>query len=157
MKNSIPLKLFALIGLAVFMFNSCAAIRTAPFDQYSYQKAVEIKVDASRLMDKAITPYQDHSQEIADLFVDVEKITVYEKDKPNNGISYQMWKLLSDDDKNLLAGFFKNWKEKGKFSQVFLKESKNQVVEAMDILIQYEGKKDKKSENSLMNIILDNQ
>ncbi len=155
--EKIQLKIFSLALLAMLILSSCAAIRTAPFDQYSYQKAVEIKVDASRLMDKATTPYQNHFQEVENLFRDVEKIAAYEQNKPNNGISYQMWKLLADEDKNLLAGFFKEWNEKGQFSKVFLDESKSQVVEAMDILIQYEGKKDKETENSLMGIILGNQ
>ena len=143
--------------IVVLMVSSCAAIRTAPFDQYSYQKAVEIKVEASQLMDKATTPYQEHAEEIEELLLDAQKMVVYEQNKPNNGISYEMWKLLADADKNLLAGFFKRWNEQGQFSTVFLGEAKPQVLEAMDILIQYEGKKDKESENSLMNLIRANQ
>ena len=143
--------------IVVLMLSSCAAIRTAPFDQYSYQKAVEIKVEASQLMDKATTSYQEHAEEVEELLLDAEKMVVYEQNKPNNGISYEMWRLLADADKNLLAGFFKRWKEQGQFSDVFLGEAKAQIVEGMDFLIQYEGKKDKQSENSLMNFITANQ
>ncbi len=148
---------FLLITIIVLMVSSCAAIRTAPFDQYSYQKAVEIKVEASQLMDKATTPYQEHTEAIEELLLDAQKMVAYEQNKPNNGISYEMWKLLADADKNLLAGFFKRWNEQGQFSPVFLGEAKPQVLEAMDILIHYEGKKDKESENSLMNLIRANQ
>lgn len=157
--KKIQLRVFSLASIIMLMFSSCAAIRTAPFDQYSYQRAVEIKVDASRLMDKAVTPYKNHSQEIEELFVDLEKIVAYEQNKPNNEISYKMWKLLVDEDKNLLAGFFKKWNESdnGKMRPVFANEAKSQVIEAMNILIQYEGKKDKESENGLMRIILGNQ
>jgi hypothetical protein len=64
-----------------------------------------------------------------------------------------MWKIFSDKEKNLLAGFFKRWEEKGKFSAVFLGESKKQVLDAMDLLIQYESKKDKVSQDGLLNLI----
>ncbi|MEM1338397.1 MAG: hypothetical protein AAF717_15910 [Bacteroidota bacterium] len=148
---------FLLVSGFLLLMSACTALRTAPFDQYSYQKAVEIKVDASRLMDKASTPYQDNVDEVEELLVAVEKMVVYEQNKPNNGISYEMWRFISDEEKNSLAGFFKEWKETGQFSDVFLQQAKPQIVAAMDILIQYEGKKDKESENSLRNIILGNQ
>ena len=37
----------------------------------------------------------------------------YEKNKPDNVISYQMWLLMTDADKNSVAGLLKRWKEKG--------------------------------------------
>lgn len=156
--NSVPLKpkAFCLLSFLVFLFTSCEVLKTAPYDQYSYQNTIEIKVDASRLMDKAVTPYENHLEEVEILFIDIEKMMEYEKNKPNNEITYAMWQILSDDEKNLLAGFFKRWKEQGSFSETFLTESKAQVMEAMDILIQYEGRKDPESKNKLMNIITGN-
>jgi hypothetical protein len=145
------------VSIGIFLFGSCSGIKTAPYDQYSYQKAVEIKVDASRLMDKATTPYEEHTQEADNLLTEMEKMVVYKLNRPNNEISYRMWQLQSDADKNLLAGFLKKWNEKGKFSQAFLDEAKPQVMEAMNILIQYEGRKDKQAESSLMDLILANQ
>ena len=148
--------IFYFLTSLVFILTSCEALKTAPYDQYSYQKTIEIKVDASRLMDKAVTPYETHLEDIEALFIEVEKMTEYEKNKPNNEITYAMWQILSDEEKNLLAGFFKRWKEQGSFSETFLTESKAQVMEAMDILIQYEGRKDPESKNKLMNIITGN-
>ena len=77
----------------------------------------------------------------------------YEKNKPNNEITFAMWQLLNDKEKSLLAGFFKRWEEKETLSPVFLKESKKQVIEALDLLIQYEIKKDNQSKDSLLEII----
>ncbi len=142
--------------LLLVLFTSCEALKTAPYDQYSYQNTIEIKVDASRLMDKAVNPYENHLEEVETLFIDIEKMIEYEKNKPNNEITYAMWQILSDEEKNLLAGFFKRWKDQGSFSETFLTESKAQVMEAMDILIQYEGRKDPESKNKLMNIITGN-
>ncbi len=144
-----------LIFLATLL-GSCTALKTAPFDQYSYQNTIAIKVDAARLMDKATTPYTENEVEVEEVKIALEKMLIYEQNKPNNGISYEMWKLLSDDDKNLLAGFLKRWKEKGTFSPIFLQESKAQVTEAFDILIRYEGKKDKETKQSLLDLILTN-
>lgn len=147
---ALPLILFTIL------FTSCTAIKTAPYDQYSYQKAVEIKVDASRLIDQSVNPYIDYSEDINTLLVDIEKIILYEENKPSNSISYRMWALLGNEKKNLLAGYLKKWENEGKLSNVFVNQAKSQIEEAMDMLIQYEGKKDKVSKAKLMDIITSN-
>lgn len=144
------------VVLSMLLMTSCDSLKTAVYDQYSYQKSVEIKVEASSLMDKAITPYADNLVEIETLDKEIQKIVEYEKNKPNNEITYAMWKILSNKEKNLLSGFFKRWKEKGQLSQFFVTEAKAQVLEAMDLLIQYEGKKDKESKDKLLDIITSN-
>lgn len=157
--NQNPLKKITsiiLVVVGVMLMTSCDALKTAVYDQYSYQKSVEIKVEASSLMDKAITPYADNKEEIEALNKEIQKIVEYEKNKPNNEITYAMWKILSNKEKNLLAGFFKRWEEKGQMSQFFVTEAKAQVLEAMDLLIQYEGKKDKVAKDRLLDIITSN-
>lgn len=154
MKN---LKLLHFFTIATFLLlASCSALKTAPYDQYSYQKAVEIKVDASQLIDKASTAYQDHIKEINHLENEITKIVEYEKYKPNNEITYEMWLLLSNKEKNLLSGFLNRWKEKGKLSPYFVEEAKQQIVEAMNLLIQYEGKKELEVKNQLIDLISKN-
>lgn len=132
---------------------SCNSLKTAVYDQYSYQKTVEIKVEASNLIDKATTPYTDHLKNIGELGLEIQKIIEYEKNKPNNDITYAMWQVLGNKDKNLLVGFFKRWKEKGQLNAVFVEEAKAQIMEAMDLLIQYETKKDKESKDKLLQLI----
>lgn len=136
---------------------SCESTRTAVFDQYSYQKTTELKVEASKLMDKATAPYAKHQQETEAFFLQVEKLIEYEKNKPDNETTFAMWKLLTDEEKNLLSGFFKRWKEKESLSPIFLQESKKQVMEAIDMLIQYEIKKDKTSKDGLLSLINSNK
>lgn len=157
--NQNPLKKITsiiLVVVGVMLMTSCDTLKTAVYDQYSYQKSIEIKVEASSLMDKAITPYADNKEEIEALNKEIQKIVEYEKNKPNNEITYAMWKILSNKEKNLLAGFFKRWEEKGQMSQFFVTEAKAQVLEAMDLLIQYEGKKDKVAKDRLLDIITSN-
>ncbi|WP_296146393.1 hypothetical protein [uncultured Flavobacterium sp.] len=146
----------ALMLLLAFTTFSCESTRTAVFDQYSYQKTTELKVETSKLMDKATTPYSKNLAEVEALFLNIEKLAEYEKNKPDNQITFAMWTILTDKEKNLLGGFFKRWKEKETLTPVFLEESKNQVLEAMDLLIQYEIKKDKQSKDSLLDLISKN-
>ena len=64
-----------------------------------------------------------------------------------------MWQLLANKDKNLLVGFFKRWQEKGQLNTVFVEEAKSQIMKAMDLLLQYEIKKDKETKDALLNLI----
>jgi len=148
------LKYVAFLFSLIVIFTSCEALKTAAYDQYSYQKSVEIKVEASNLIDKAITSYSENIDAIEDLNLEIQKIVEYEKNKPNNEITYAMWQLLNDEEKNMLSGFLKHWQEKDKLSQIFVTEAKGQIMEAMDLLIQYEGKKDKEAKTKLLDLIL---
>jgi hypothetical protein len=149
-------KLKLLLIPVLLLIVSCNSTKTALYDQYSYQKTTELKVTSSQLMDMATTPYSTHKEAVEKLLLEIDKLTEYEKNKPNNEITFAMWKVLSDREKNLLAGFFKRWEQKGTFSQIFLDESKKQIMEALDLLIQYEVNKDKVSKDGLLNIISKN-
>ena len=151
MKNLLN-KYIAIVFLVVTTV-SCESTRTAIFDQYSYQRTTELKVETSKLIDKATTPYSKNTVEIEALLLNIEKLAEYEKNKPDNDITFAMWTVLSDQEKNLLGGFFKRWKEKETLSPTFVTESKKQVLEALDLLIQYEIKKDKTSKDSLLDLI----
>ncbi|MCV9926353.1 hypothetical protein OIU83_01715 [Flavobacterium sp. LS1R49] len=144
-----------LIGIS-FAIISCNSTKTTAFDPYSYQKTIEIKVEATKLMNKGITPYTTHKEEVEALLLNIEKLTQYEKSKLNNEITFAMWKILNNKEKNLLAGFFKRWKTKGILSPAFIEESKKQVLNALDLLIQYEVKKDKESKDALLDLINSN-
>ena len=147
------LKSLYLILISSFVIFSCQSVKTALYDQYSYQQTTFIKVEASNVMDKATTPFSNNKEIVEKLLLDIDKLVEYEKNKPNNEITFAMWKILTDKEKNLLTGFFKRWEEKGSFSPVFLQEAKKQVTGALDLLIQYEVKKDKESKDSLLNLI----
>ncbi len=142
-----------LCALAFLLVTSCASLRTAAFDQYSYQKGTEIKVDASRLMDKATMSYDSQKAAIENLQAELEKMVEYEKNKPDNKISYAMWKMIANPDKNFIAGFLKRWKDKGTLSSFFIKEAKGQTLEALDLILQYEGKKDPAAEKRLQGML----
>lgn len=150
------MKTLKIISSLLFLFTittSCESIKTAMYDQYSYQQTTAIKVEALSVMNKATTPFSNNKEVVEKLLLDVDKLVEYEKNKPNNEITYAMWQILMNKEKNLLRGFFKRWEEKGSFTPVFLEESKKQVTDALDLLIQYEVKKDKQSKDSLLDLI----
>lgn len=147
------LKLASFLIVLSFTITSCISTKTALYDHYSYQKTTELKVETIKLMNVATQPYALHKEEVENLLLDLDKLAEYEKNKPNNEITFAMCKILNDKEKNLLAGFFKRWETKGILSKTFLEESKKQVSDALDLLIQYEIKKDKESKDELLNLI----
>lgn len=138
---------------AIMLLTSCQSLKTVIFDQYSYQKTTELKVETLILIEHATTSYENHKEIAEKLLLDIEKLKEYEKNKPNNEITFAMWQVLSDKEKNLVGGFFKLWKEKQSLSATFVEESKKQMETAFDLLIQYEIKKDKTSKDNLLAII----
>ena len=108
------------------------------------------------VMGNATTMYKNQEEIVKKLLLDIEKLKEYEKNKPNNEITFAMWTIFTDKEKNLVGGFFKLWEEKQTLSPVFIEESKKQITEAFDLLIQYEIKKDKVSKDNLLALISQN-
>ncbi|MFD0962958.1 hypothetical protein [Pseudofulvibacter geojedonensis] len=141
------------LAITLLTLTACNSIKTAIYDQYSYQQEIALKVETNSLLNHATEPYTDYKEEVEKLLLEMEKMEEYEKNKPNNSISYKMWELMTDEERNSVAGLFKMWKEKGQLSAVFLEESKVQVSQAFDALIKYEVSKDKEKENLLLEIL----
>ncbi len=150
------MKKFITLCIVLFSLNSCNIAKTAVFDQYVYQKTIEIKVETENLIDKATTPYNEHLTEIEALNKELKVIMEYEKNRANNGISQNMWKLLTDPNKNFIGGFLQHWQRSQTVSPAFIPEAKQQINEAFNRLIQYEMKKDKSNENKLESFINSN-
>lgn len=143
--------------LLIIVNTSCVNFKTAIYDQYSFQKTVELKIDALQLMESATTPYKDNEKAISHFLKEVDKIIEYEKYKPRNKISYAMWKLIKNPKSNLLGGFFECWKTQNQLSKAFIKEAKLQISEALDMLLHYEGKKSRTAKANILNILSNNQ
>ena len=133
--------------LAIIMA-SCVSL----YDHYTYTETIETKLQALSVMDLSDEPYSEHETEVMALKNQIEKMLTYEKAKSKNAITIKMWEVLHND-KNLIGSYIKLWKQKGTMNPVFIDEAKPQIAEAFDILIQFEEKKDKKSENILANFI----
>ena len=139
--------------LFVILFVSCNTIKTAIYDQYSYQQDIALKVETLAVLKHGTESYDAFETQIEHLLLEMEKMEEYEKNKPNNSISYKMWELMTDENRNSVAGLFKMWKTKGQLSSVFLLEANDQIEAAFDALIKYEISKNKENENILLNVL----
>ena len=132
---------------------SCNALKTAVYDQYSYQQTVSLKIESEALIKNATNSFTTYKTEVDDLILDLKKLVEYEKNKPNNQITYAMLKIMADQDKNLLAGFLKRWEEENTLSQAFTDEASAQITEAFDLILKYEGNKNKDNKQSILDYL----
>ncbi len=134
-------KSFVIFGL-LLSATGCASI--SRYDQYSYMQAVNLKVDSLKLMDSAGDAYSNHKPEVQDIKVRTEKAYEYEKGRPKNEVTTDMWKLMIDPKGGLLGGFLVLWEESGTVSPAFVPEKKKQIASGFDEIISLESEKIKK-------------
>ncbi|OGS28219.1 MAG: hypothetical protein A2297_01920 [Elusimicrobia bacterium RIFOXYB2_FULL_48_7] len=130
-----------LVGLLIGSMLGCATI--SPFSQHAYSQAVELKVDALRLMDNATDTYSKHTEEVEQLLLRIEKAYEYEKGRPKNEITTQLWEMLIDPDKDMLGTFLKDWKTRDSLEAYLVGEKKKQIRSAFDKIIELESGKRK--------------
>jgi hypothetical protein len=105
------------------------------------KKAVNAKVDALALMDKAVEPYASHRNDVAVFQIELEKTYEYERGRPLNRNTIMQWDILRDPNRDLLGGFLKEWKENEKLMPVYIERKKAQIGTAFDQIIQLESGK----------------
>jgi hypothetical protein len=138
-KESFFLRLFAAMLFILTVSGGCKPL-IAGYDQYAYAQATSLKVDALALMDKASDDYNRHTQEVADMNIKMQKAYEYEKNRPQNSITADMWNLMMND-KSLYGGFIVLWKEQKTVGQFTIDEAKKKVAENFDRISQLESKK----------------
>lgn len=111
----------------------------AKYDNVAYQQATSLKVDSLALMGKANEVYSTHESAVVELNLKVDKAYEYAKGRPKNEIITKQWSILKDPNRNLLGGYLKRWKEKGKLSEIFIKEAKGNVSLGFDQVIGLES------------------
>jgi len=121
---------------------SCNTI--AHFDQAAYTEVTSVESDALSLMDKATEEYSTHKQEIDDISNKIQKVYLYDKNRPKNKITEEMWNLIIDPNGHLYGGFLTRWKAEGKLNAAFIDETKKKMQENFDRIAQLESKKIKK-------------
>ena len=125
-------------------FLGCATI--SQFDQYAYVQTTSLKVDALQTMDLAVENFEDHTAEVLTLKANLQKIYEYEKNRPNNAITLEMWEKMLKEDGNLIGGFLAKWEKQGTQNPFFINEAKKIIGPAFDQIAQLESKKIKPSE-----------
>ena len=148
---------YLVIVLLAFFATSCESFRVPSYDQVAYQKTIEIKVEADYLLNNSTENYSTYEKDVDQLKKQIAFILEYEKNRPNNQISYSMWQLISDENRNLLIGYFELWKKNNKLSKEFSSEVKKQMNEVFSLLLKYEALKTKENKSKLLELINSNK
>lgn len=123
----------------VLVLTGCASI--AKFDQQAYNNAVNAKVSALTLMDKAITPYQQNQTDIAALHYALNQGYEYANGIPKNKITTQQWAIMKNPHGHLMGGFLTHWQAKQTLKPAFIKNVKSLVSAGFDTIIGLESGK----------------
>ena len=118
---------------------SCASISV--FSPEAYKQAVELKVESLELMSFATMPYADYEEDVINLNTELDKAFEFSKGRPDNEISTEQWRILIDEEGNLLGGFLKRWEAEGSLSEMFVSEMQILVSDAFDTIIGLESGK----------------
>jgi len=135
------MKFSTLFGPLCFLVLLGCASTISTYDQYAYVQTTSLKVEALALMDKAIDSVSKYLPAIEKIEIKLNKAYEYEKGRPNNEISTQMWEILRSPDKHLLGGLLKRWRDEIRLSAGFIDNEKKLIGEAFDIIAGLESKK----------------
>ena len=127
------------ILVVLISFAACATI--SPFDQYAYTQTTSLKVDALNTMQLATTDFALNEKAVQELQTNLQKVYEYEKNRPKNEITLNMWNILLDTNGHLIGGFLKRWENEKKLNAVFIQEEKKIVGEAFDQIAGLESHK----------------
>jgi hypothetical protein len=142
----IQLLQLSFISILLLLFGCSPTIST--FDQIAYVQVTSLKVDALNLMNEGIDSYSQHSVEIKELQLKIDKAIEYDLHRPKNEITNKMWSLLNDPAYRLFGGFLVEWKKEGKCGSAYIMEKKKQVAKSFDQIAELESKKIKPSQVS---------
>ncbi len=118
----------------------------APYSPVAFEKAVDMKVDALRLMEQAEEPAAEQERKITALRRDLDRAWEFAKGRPRNEHSSRQWELMRDPDGHLLGGFLSRWEQEGTLGPVFISESQRLISLAFDAIIGLESGKLKPSD-----------
>lgn len=143
------LKNTLIIFISITVLCGCAS---SLYDHYTFTETLNTKVKAEHLIQKSNTPYSDNISLVDDLKVQLQTMVAYERAKEKNQITLKMWEYLNRDN-SAIHKFLETWENKGTLSPVFAKEFSPQISKAFDLMIDYENKKNKASENAITSFL----
>ncbi len=125
--------------LLIFCLVGCSHI--AHFDPQAYNNAVETKVKALLLMDKASTDYEKNIPEIDALLFSLNHSYEYAKGIAKNQDTVAQWEIMKNPERNLMGGFLKHWKDKKVLKMAFIRNAKAIIADGFDAIIGLESGK----------------
>jgi hypothetical protein len=136
-----------ILWLALLVFSNLSACTTiTDYDQYAYAVAVGLKVDTLNLVGMATESYRSHAKEVTDLTVRLDKAYEYDRGRPSNEKSVQLWEYLlftkpDDPDSGVYQRFIQLWKQEGHLSPAAVTLKKKTLARDFDRIISLESGK----------------
>jgi hypothetical protein len=132
------------VCVGILSLESCATI--AKYDQAAYANVVALKVDTLALMDSATNSYSSQRKEIAALQRQMAKTYEYDRGRPLNQKTLQMWDVLlksnpSHPEDGVWPRFLDRWKQSNTLSTTYINDKKETVASAFDKIIGLESGK----------------
>jgi len=138
---SLPIIMFRCLTMLCFVFVLTGCSSIAKFDQQAYNNAVNAKVSALILIEKAVTPYEQNQAEIAALRYTLNQGYEYANGLPKNEITTQQWVIMKNPHGHLMGGFLERWQAKQILKPAFIKNVKSLVSAGFDTIIGLESGK----------------
>lgn len=134
---------FGLLALVLlYLVTGCSNLQVV-FSEQAYQQAVNLKVESLNMMDNATQLYDHHEEEVQALMIELQKAYEYAKSRPKNTESTQQWEIMIDPDGFLFGGFIRMWEERGQVSSTMVEQSKGNIEEGFNIILELESGKRK--------------
>jgi HD superfamily phosphohydrolase len=138
----------SLIFIISIMVSSCATYQ----DHYTLTETITTKVMIENLLQHATDSYAHQEPRVNQLQQQLKKMQLYENTKKKNTIMNRMWSMLNRESSSLQL-FLTTWKNQGTMSPVFIEEYRDQITPIIDLMIDYESRKEKKTESALMQLL----
>ncbi len=138
----------SLIFIILIMVSSCATYQ----DHYTLTETITTKVMIENLLQHATDSYTHQEPRVNQLQQQLKKMQLYENTKKKNTIMNRMWGLLNRESSSLQL-FLTTWKNQGTMSPVFIEEYRDQITPIIDLMIDYESRKEKKTESALLQLL----
>ncbi|MFN8357627.1 MAG: hypothetical protein U0Y10_24425 [Spirosomataceae bacterium] len=139
-----PYTRFARLFGAVLLVTNLSGCMSL-YDPYAYQKDTSLKVEVLNWMDKAKDSLKRYELPTEYIRLELLKAYEYEKNRPKNIESAQLWAIMTDStEAGSPMGFLSFWRKKHKLSAAFVEQSKIEVGQNFDRIIRLESLKLKK-------------
>ncbi len=139
---------FYLLIFISFILGSCASYQ----DHFTLTETIATKVMIENLLQRANTPFSENEAAVNDLQQQLQRMQIYENTKNKNTIMKSMWQLLNKEESSLQQ-FLKTWQAQETMSRAFVTEYEMQINTMLDLMIDYESKKEKQTESALLQFL----
>jgi hypothetical protein len=98
------------------------------YDQQSVDNVESVRAKTLALMDKAVEPYSDHTDEVSQLLREIQSARSHAAEISGNKDCTDLWDILLDPKGGYVGEFIANWKDQGKMPSPELVAHEKQVT-----------------------------